>query len=464
MNNLSDDIWYYVLMNITKINAIEIMDSRGKPTIRTFITLEDSSVHSSSVPSGASTGAHEAVELRDGDQSRHLGQGVLKAVANVNDIIAPKIIGLKVSDPKKIDSIMIELDGTENKSKLGANAILSVSMAVTRAAAYMAEQPLWQFINEYYFSNQQSTADNQQPSFPRLMVNIVNGGNHAGWNFDIQEFMIMPVSTKPTKSIRIAAEIFQQLGAELKSQKLSTLVGDEGGYSPALSSNEEVFGIIEKAANKCEYNRGRDFDFAVDCAANEFYSEGGYHLRKLPEIILNSFQDLSNSDDKMLKQVQHDTKKYELTSTQLMEYYFELEQKYSISSFEDPFAEDDWDTFAKFTRELTTDNQQPTTVVGDDIFVTNPKRIKRGIEEKSANAVLIKLNQIGTVTETIEAIRMTQNAGWKVAISHRSGETEDTFIADLAYGVAADFIKTGSMSRAERLAKYNRLIEIENGM
>jgi len=421
-------------MNITKINAIEILDSRGKPTIRTFITLEDGSVHSASVPSGASTGAHEAVELRDGDESRHLGQGVLKAVANVNDIIAPKIIGMN-PDPKKIDEVMIELDGTENKSKLGANAILSVSMAVTRASAYMAEQPLWQFINEYYF--QRLTTDDRRPAFPRLMVNVVNGGKHAGWNFDIQEFMIMPVSTKPTESIRIAAEIFQQLGAELKSQKLSTLVGDEGGYSPALSSNEEVFETIEKAANKLGYKKGEDFDFAVDCAATEFFTKGKYILKKTNEV---------------------------KSPNELMEYYSKLGQKYNIQSFEDPFAEDDWETFAMFTKELTTNNQQPTTIVGDDLFVTNPKRIKCGIEEKSANAVLIKLNQIGTVSETIEAIQMTKKAGWKVAVSHRSGETEDTFIADLAYAVAADFIKIGSMSRSERLAKYNRLIEIENGM
>jgi enolase len=349
------------------------------------------------------------------------------------------------------------LDGTDNKAKLGANAILSVSMALTRAAAYAQQMPLWKFINEYYMKG-------TNPTFPRLMVNVVNGGAHANWNFDIQEFMIVPKLTQPTESVRMAAEIFHSLGAEIKNRNLSTLVGDEGGYSPALSSNEEVFELIEQAADNAGYHRGEDFDFAVDCAANEFYSDGKYHLSKLPNVILNSFQDLS--DNKMLKprccdrdrQVQHDTKKYELTSTQLTEYYVELGQKYHIQSFEDAFAEDDWEAFTKFTKQL------PVMIVGDDLFVTNPKRIQKGIDEQAANAVLVKVNQIGSVSEAIDAIIMTKNAGWNVAVSHRSGETEDTFIADLAYGVGAEFIKTGSMSRSDRLSKYNRLIEIQKGI
>nr|MBP9691473.1 phosphopyruvate hydratase [Candidatus Woesebacteria bacterium] len=271
-------------------------------------------------------------------------------------------------------------------------------------------------------------------AFPRLMVNVVNGGKHAGWNFDIQEFMVIPKSNIPTESTRIATEIFQALGSGLKKQKLSTLVGDEGGYSPALSSNEAVLGEILSAAQTAGYENVKDFRFALDCAATEFFEDGKYLLKKTNE-----------------------TK----TPSQMIEYYQKVGQEYNIESFEDPFAEDDWDTFRTFS-ELA--EQFKFTVVGDDLFVTNPERIQKGIDMKSANAVLIKLNQIGSVLETVQAIKMTQAAGWKVAVSHRSGETEDSFIADLAYGAGADFIKTGSMSRSERLAKYNRLLEIEQGM
>lgn len=415
-------------MKITSLNAIEILDSRGKPTVRTFVTLEDGSVHSASVPSGASTGSHEAHELRDGDKSRHLGQGVLTAVKNVNEIIAKKIVGQQVTEPSEIDTIMIALDGTEHKSKLGANAILSVSLAVNRAAAHTKNLPLWQFINEYYFGSIE-----RKPSFPRLMVNVVNGGKHAGWNFDIQEFMIMPIPTIPTQSTRIAAEIFQQLGKNLKQKKLSTLVGDEGGYSPALSSNEEVFQIIEESASQLGYERNKDFNFAVDVAASEFYENNSYVLKKT-----------------------HETK----SSEEMIKLYSKIGQEYNIQSFEDPFAEDDWEAFTQFTALAQKFQFQ---VVGDDLLVTNPKRIEKAIKEKAANAVLIKLNQIGSVTETIDAIKMAIQAGWKFIISHRSGETEDAFIADFAYGTGADMIKTGSMSRSERLAKYNRLLEIENG-
>lgn len=415
-------------MKISEIRAIEILDSRGKPTIRTFVTLEDGSTHSASVPSGASTGTHEALELRDQDPKRFLGQGVMSAIGNVNTTIEAELVGKDVVEPREIDASMLRLDGTENKSKLGANAILSVSLAVHRAAAYAHNLPLWNFLNTYYFSGDHKV----EASFPRLMVNVVNGGKHAGWNFDIQEFMIMPLSTKPAESVRIAAEIFAELGNVLKSKKLSTLVGDEGGYSPALSSNEEVFETIEKAAGNLGYSRNKDYHFAVDCAATEFFENGSYVLKK-------------NNQTK--------------SAQELMDYYAEIGQKYTIQSFEDPFAEDDWETFSRFT-ELAEKHQ--FQIVGDDLFVTNPHRIEKGINQKAANAVLIKLNQIGSVSETIAAIQMTQRAGWNVAVSHRSGETEDTFIADLAYGSGAEFIKTGSMSRSERLAKYNRLIEIEN--
>lgn len=413
-------------MKITSLKAIEILDSRGKPTVRAFVTLEDNSIHSASVPSGASTGSHEAHELRDGDEKRHLGQGVLKAVENVNGKIAEKVMGQEVTDPREIDKIMLELDATELKTNLGANAILAVSLAIHRAAAHAKNMPLWQFINEYYF-------ETRKPSFPRLMVNVVNGGKHAGWNFDIQEFMIMPVNTNPVESTRIAAEIFQQLGKNLKKRKLSTLVGDEGGYSPALSSNEEVFEIIEESAKQIGYERNTDYQFAVDVAATEFFENGSYVLKKTNE---------TKSAEEMIK------------------LYSEMGQKYNIQSFEDPFAEDDWKTFTTFTEMA---EQFHFVVVGDDLLVTNPKRIKKGISEKAANAVLVKLNQIGSVTETVDAIKMAIDAGWKFIISHRSGETEDSFIADFAYGTGADFIKTGSMSRSERLAKYNRLIEIKTG-
>ena len=421
-------------MNISLIQAVEILDSRGNPTIRTFITLDDGSVHQASVPSGASTGSHEALELRDGDATRFDGKGVMKAVEHVKGPIAQLLKGQDVSDPRALDKVMIDFDGTDNKAKLGANAILSVSMALNRAAAYAARKPLWKFMNEYYM-------EGTTPAFPRLMVNVVNGGAHANWNFDIQEFMIMPKPTQPTESVRMAAEIFHAMGKEIKSRKLSTLVGDEGGYSPALSSNEEVFELIEQAAKSVKYNRNEHYEFAVDCAANEFYlpaevegSDGMYHFQK-------------TNEDK--------------SSSELIEYYAELGQKYNIQSFEDAFAEDDWEAFSTFNAMATKHHFQ---LVGDDLFVTNPKRIQKGIDQSAANAVLVKVNQIGSVSEAVEAIIMTRKAGWNVAVSHRSGETEDAFIADLAYGVGAEFIKTGSMSRSDRLAKYNRLIEIQNGI
>lgn len=413
-------------MKISSVRAIEILDSRGKPTIRTFVTLEDGTVASSSVPSGASTGSHEVVELRDGDAKHYLGQGVLKAVDNVNTIISKAILDRSVENVKEIDETMIALDGTENKAKLGANAILSVSQAIIRALSLAKKEPLWKTISSVYFSD-------RKPAFPRLMVNVVNGGKHAGWNFDIQEFMIVPKPQKPTQSVQIAAEIFQLLGKTLKGNKLSTLVGDEGGYSPAFSSNEAVIEAIIASASQNSYTAGKEYDLALDAAATEFFSNGKYHFKKTDQT---------------------------LTGVELTKYYESLQKKYGIISFEDPFSEDDWETFAHFTKMMN----GKAVVIGDDLFVTNTMRIKKGIQEKSASGVLIKLNQIGSVSETVEAIRMTQDAKWKVAISHRSGETEDPFIADLAYAAGADFIKTGSMSRSERLAKYNRLIEIENGL
>lgn len=410
-------------MKIKNLKAIEILDSRGKPTVRTFITLEDGTVASSSVPSGASTGSHEAVELRDNDKSRYQGLGVLKAVSNVNNIIAKKIIGLE-ADPREIDKVMIDLDGTPNKSVLGANAILSVSQALVRALSISKKIPLWKFINEYYFK--------RGVAFPQLMVNVVNGGRHASWNFDIQEFMIVPKTNKPGMAVKVAAEIFHQLGKNLKAKNLSTLVGDEGGYSPLLSSNAQVFETLIEAAHDAGYQNDVDFNLAIDAAASEFFKDGKYEFKK---------------EGKML------------SGDELIAYYKQVMEKYKILSFEDPFSEFDWDSFKKFTA-----TEKETVIVGDDIYTTDPKLIIKGIAEKASNAVLIKLNQIGSVTETVEAIQTAQKASWKVAVSHRSGETEDSFMADLAYASGAEFIKTGSMSRSERLAKYNRLIEIENGL
>lgn len=414
-------------MKIDSLRAIEILDSRGKPTVRSFIKLDDGSIHSASVPSGASTGSHEVLELRDYDPKRYQGFGVTKAIHNVNEIFARQLNGKEVDDPKVLDKWMIEADGTENKSNFGANAILSVSMAVVRAAAHAAHKPQWKFLNEYYFPD-------HKPAFPRLMVNIVNGGKHADWNFDIQEFMICPVPSQPTESVRIAAEIFLRLGDNLRAKKIGGLVGDEGGYSPQLKSNEEVFEAILEASVMCGYEKIKDFFFAVDCAASEFCESGMYEFKKTGQ---------------------------KMNAEGLTKYYSELGQKYNIESFEDPFFEDDWNAFENFTKMA---RQFQFQVVGDDLYCTNPKRIKVGIEKHASTAVLVKPNQIGTMTETAEAINMTRSAGWSVIISHRSGETENPFIADLAYGCGADFIKTGSMSRSERLAKYNRLLEIEAGI
>lgn len=414
------------MLTISSLKSLEILDSRGKPTVRTYVHLSDGSTHGASVPSGASTGKHEAVELRDGDRGRHLGQGTLKAVKNVNEIIAPPLIGMDPTRQREIDQIMLDLDGTENKAKLGANAILSVSLAIANAAAAIQGKKRWQYLHDSFFSD-------RNVAFPRLMVNVVNGGKHANWNFDIQEFMIVPVAKKPTESTRVAAEIFQQLGVHLKRMKLSTLVGDEGGYSPALDSNDAVFQVVIDAARELGYENTKDFRIALDCAATEFYQEGKYILQKNGEV---------------------------MSPEQLSEYYAKIGHAYKIESFEDPFAEDDWDSFVKFTAMAGTLECQ---VVGDDLFVTNPKRIQTGIEKEAASAVLIKVNQIGSLSETVDAIRMTQDAGWNVIISHRSGETEDTFIADLAYACGAQYIKTGSMSRSDRLSKYNRLLEIEAG-
>jgi len=414
------------MSKIVKIQAREILDSRGNPTVEVDTYLESGATACAAVPSGASTGSKEALELRDGDKKRFLGKGVLKAVANVNKIIAKALAGQEADNQKEIDRMMIEIDGTSNKSKLGANAILGVSMSVLKAAAYDAKMPLFAYIAEKF-----GGAINGKYLMPVPMMNIINGGAHADNSADIQEFMIMPAGAKNFReAVRMGSEIFHNLKKVLKDKKLNTNVGDEGGFAPTLSSNKEALEVIMEAIGAAGYKAGKDVSLAIDSAANEFYKAGKYVLKK----------------DGL-----------ELTGAEMTGYYEKLVSQYPIVSIEDGLAEGDWDNWRLLNKKLGKKIQ----IVGDDIFVTNPEIIKKGIKEKAANSVLIKVNQIGTVSETVEAVKIAQNAGWGTVISHRSGETEDTFIADFAVGLGAGQIKTGSLSRAERVAKYNQLMRIE---
>ena len=414
------------MSKITKIHAREILDSRGNPTVEADVYLESGATACAAVPSGASTGSKEALELRDGDKKRFLGKGVLKAVANVNNIIAKALVGEEADNQEKIDRIMIELDGTPNKSKLGANAILAVSMAILKAAAYDAKMPLFAYIAEKF-----GGAINGKYIMPVPMMNIINGGAHADNSADIQEFMIMPAGAKNFReAVRMGSEIFHNLKKVLKDKNLNTNVGDEGGFAPTLSSNKEALEAIMAAIGAAGYKAGKDVSIALDPAANEFYKASKYILKK----------------DNL-----------ELTGAEMVGYYEKLVSQYPIVSIEDGLAEGDWDNWRLLNKKLGGKIQ----IVGDDIFVTNPEIIKKGIKEKAANAVLIKVNQIGTVSETVKAVKIAQYAGWRTVISHRSGETEDTFIADFAVGLGAGQIKTGSLSRTDRVAKYNQLMRIE---
>lgn len=410
---------------IHSINALEILDSRGNPTVKVKVHLDDGTIGEASIPSGASTGKNEAVELRDSDQSRYGGKGVLKAVKHVNDILAPALLGYDPRQQEKIDSIMKELDGTPDKSKLGANAILGVSQATARAAAKASNLPLYTYLA--------SLAGEEAARLPMPMANILNGGKHADNNIDFQEFMIVPIGA-PTfsEALRYTSETFHSLKNLLERRGYSTNVGDEGGFAPQLKSNEEACDMIVEAIKLAHYKPGIDIAIALDPAASSFYENGKYNLSK--------------------------SKRGYKTSDEMTSLYKEWIQKYPIVSLEDGLAEDDWEGFQKQT-ELLGNNTQ---IVGDDILVTNPKFIKRAIKEKTCNAVLIKLNQIGTVTETIEAVKLCKKAGWNFVISHRSGETEDSFIADFAVAMGGGQIKTGSVCRGERIAKYNRLLEIES--
>ncbi len=413
-------------MKIKKIFAWEILDSRGTPTIETTTVLEDGSIGRAAVPSGASTGKYEAVELRDDDKNRYFGKGVLKAVENVNQILAKALVGFEASKQKEIDQKLIELDGTENKSRLGANAILSVSLSVVRAQAQSERIPLYQYLTRF----------NPEFNGPYLMpipeMNVINGGQHANWSTDIQEFMLFPIGVDSiSEAIRVNAEIYYQLKLILKSKKYSITVGDEGGFAPTnLTNNEEPFQLLIEACQKAGYQPGKNIFFGIDAAASEFYKDGQYHLKKENKI---------------------------LTGDELLNFYQNLVEKYPIISIEDGFAEDDWEGFKKLTQVLG-DRVQ---IVGDDLYVTNPKRLRKGIEEKATNAILIKLNQIGTLTETIETIFLAKKNGFKAIVSHRSGETEDAFIADLAVAMDAGQIKSGAPARSERTAKYNQLLRIE---
>jgi len=407
---------------IIDVIAREILDSRGNPTVEVDVITESGFFGRAAVPSGASTGEHEALELRDGDKDRFGGKGVLKAVQNVNEIIGPRLIGVSVLDQPYIDNLMLELDGTENKSKLGANATLGVSLAVAKAAAAYSGLPLYQYIG-----------GTNAKVLPVPLMNILNGGKHADNNVDLQEFMIAPVGASSFReALRMGIEVFHSLKKVLKSKGLNTSVGDEGGFAPDLKSNTEALEVIMEAIEKAGYKPGEDIYLALDPAASEFYNAeiGKYELK---------------------------SEKAELTSREMVEYYKNIVEKFPVFSIEDGLAEDDWDGWKIMVQELGDRIQ----IVGDDLTVTNVKRIKRAIEEGTINSVLIKLNQIGTLTETLDAINMTHRAGFTTVISHRSGETEDTTIADLAVAVNAGQIKTGSGCRTDRICKYNQLLRIE---
>ena len=408
---------------ITEVYAREILDSRGNPTIEVEVCLEDGSVGRAAVPSGASTGEHEAVELRDGDKNRYLGKGVTKAVDNVNDVIAEALIGLEATRQVEIDEMLIRLDGTPNKGKLGANAILGVSMAVAKAAAASVGLPLYLYLGGV-----------SAQELPVPMMNILNGGQHADNNVDIQEFMIMPVGAASfSEALRMNAEIYHGLKALLNAKGLGTGLGDEGGFAPNLKSNEEAIEVILEAVKKAGYKPGEDIMIALDVAASEFYKDGKYQME----------------GEGLVK-----------TSNQMVDYLAALCEKYPIVSIEDGLAEDDWKGWKALTKKLGTKVQ----LVGDDLFVTNEERLLEGIKNDTANAILIKVNQIGTLTETFNAIETAKRAGYTCIISHRSGETEDTTLADIAVAVNAGQIKTGAPARTDRVAKYNQLLRIEEDL
>ena len=411
------------MTEIIDVTAREILDSRGNPTVEVDILTASGALGRAAVPSGASTGKREALEMRDKRFKRYGGKGVQKAVSNVNDIIAPEMMGLDAADQVTLDQKMLDLDGTANKTKLGANAILGVSMAAARAASAAFGLPLFRHLGGI-----------NARCLPMPMMNILNGGAHAANNLDIQEFMIIPVGAKTLRqAVQMGAETFHALKKILKGKGLNTAVGDEGGFAPDLDSNEDAIKQIMAAIKSAGYKPGTDMGIALDAAASEFYKKGKYHLQ---------------------------SEGRQLDAGQMVDYYAEMVERYPILSIEDGLAEQDWDGWELMTNQL----ESAVQLVGDDIFVTNPKIFQKGIERGIANSILIKLNQIGTVTETLDAIEMAKQSGYSTVISHRSGETEDAFIADLAVGVNGGQIKTGSLSRSDRVAKYNQLIRIEEAL
>ena len=405
------------MSKIKDVHAREILDSRGNPTVEVDVMLESGVMGRAAVPSGASTGEREALELRDGDKSRYLGKGTLKAVENVNGPLRDLVIGMDASKQKELDYAMIEFDGTETKSKYGANAILGISMAALKASALEAGKPLYAYVGD-------------GKELPRPMMNIINGGAHADNLLDFQEFMIIPMRDTIKERVRVGAEVFHNLKKVLNEKKLATGVGDEGGFAPDLKSNSEGFELIMEAIKRAGYEPGKDVCMAIDVAASEFYKDGKYELVGEGR---------------------------SLTTDELIDFYQELVDKYPIISIEDPVDENDWEGFTKITERLGDRIQ----LVGDDLFVTNKKCLQMGIDKHAGNAILLKVNQIGTITETLETIALARKHGYKTIISHRSGETEDTTIADLAVGLGLGQIKTGSMSRTDRICKYNQLIRIE---
>lgn len=415
------------MSKIKHVWAREILDSRGIPTVESACLLDTGEVTVSSVPAGASTGTHEALELRDSQNPRYLGMGVLQAVNNVNTVLGPAIVGMDPTDQESIDKKLIEMDGTENKSKYGANASLSISEAITKAGALSTRQSLYSWI--YNLATKYNIC--KSVKIPTPLFNMINGGKHGAGNLDFQEFWVIPTSSKSfSEGLQIGAEIYQTIGANLKHRGAIHSVGDEGGYAPDLFTNADALEVFVEAIKQTNYSLGRDALLGLDLASNSFYKDGEYFIK-----------DRSSA----------------MTDQQLMDYYKALIDQYKLAILEDPFAEDAWGTWESFTNLVSSS----TLVVGDDLLCTNPKRVEKAIKEKACNAVLVKPNQIGTVTETFQVIKMSREAGWKIIVSHRSGETNDSFIADFGVGVSADYVKFGAPSRGERVAKYNRLATIE---
>ncbi|MEQ1665503.1 MAG: phosphopyruvate hydratase [Bdellovibrionales bacterium] len=409
------------MAKITKVQAREILDSRGYPTIEVDVTVDQKIIGRAAIPSGASTGAHEAIELRDGNKNRYQGKGVLTAVENVNKILGPKVIGMDVREQEKLDELLLQIDSTENKKKYGANAILGVSLAALKAAALSEGQMLYRWVG-----------GDKAVQLPVPLMNVLNGGAHADNGLDIQEFMIAPVcGGRFSEALRAGSEIFHTLKKVLIEKNLATAVGDEGGFAPKLKNNEEALSLLAMAVDKSGYKLGQDIYLALDVASTEFFNDGTY-----------------NWENK------------KISGEELGEIYNSWRKKYPIISIEDGFAEDDWSSWQKFTKKSGKELQ----IVGDDLFVTNPKRLARGIEEHAANSILVKVNQIGSFTETKRAVEMAHSAGFHTVMSHRSGETEDVTIADLSVGLNCEQIKTGSLCRAERTAKYNQLLRIEESL